>query len=191
MIDGHTISEIGLLPLRRATAIMGQDAFLWNTSFRENIRFGRPGASDEEVEIAARRACAHDFIVRCDRGYDTLCGERGTMLSGGQRQRIALARIFLRNPKIVILDEPTSALDVDTEAKLQEDLDAFCEGRITFIVAHRLSTLKNVNRILVFHQGEIVEDGSPRELLERKNGHFAHYYTLQTAIGFNSHEKAV
>ena len=176
--DGHTLDEIGLLTLRRACAIMGQDAFLWNASVRENIRYGRPQASDAEVEEAARRAQAFEFISALEHGFDTTCGERGSMLSGGQRQRIALARLFLREPSIVILDEPTSALDLVTEARLQHDLDLFCVGRTTFIVAHRLSTLRGVDRILVFHQGRIVEDGTPAELIARPEGRYARLHAL-------------
>ena len=160
---------------------MTQDAFLWNTSIRENIRLGRPGASDAEVEAAARRAQAHDFILTTEHGYETRVGERGSRLSGGQRQRIALARIFLRNPAIVVLDEPTSALDLETEAKLQEDLDALCAGRTTLIVAHRLSTLRAVDRILVFSAGRIVEDGTPGDLLARPDGLYRRLFDLQQA----------
>ncbi|MCU0792255.1 MAG: ABC transporter ATP-binding protein/permease [Opitutaceae bacterium] len=181
--DDRPLAEIGLLNLRRSVAIMGQDAFLWNTTVRENIRFGRPTASDAEVEEAARKAQAHDFIERLDQGYNTLCGERGGRLSGGQRQRLALARVFLRDPAIVILDEPTSALDVETEARLQTDLDALCRGRTTFIVAHRLSTLRGVDRVLVFHQGRIVEDGPVSELLARPDSHYARLHALQFSAG--------
>ncbi len=181
--DGHGLEVIGRRQLRRACAIMTQDAFLWNIPIRENIRFGRPGASDAEVEEAARKAQAHDFILKTEEGYGTLCGERGGKLSGGQRQRIALARVFLRNPRIVILDEPTSALDLETEARLQDDLDRLCHGRTTFIVAHRLSTLRAVDRILVFREGRIVEDGSPAELLAMPGGHFARLHRLQAGPG--------
>ncbi len=114
-----------------------------------------------------------------DQGYLTLCGERGGRLSGGQRQRIALARVFLRDPAIVILDEPTSALDVETEARLQVDLDELCRGRTTFIVAHRLSTLRKVDRVLVFHQGHLVEDGPVPELLAKPGGQYARLHALQ------------
>jgi len=179
LYDERRLEDIGLLNLRRSVAIMGQDAFLWNTTVRENIRFGRPTASDAEVEAAARKAQAHEFIERLDQGYLTLCGERGGRLSGGQRQRLALARVFLRDPAIVILDEPTSALDVETESRLQADLDALCRGRTTFIVAHRLSTLRGVDRVLVFHQGRIVEDGPVAELLARPDSHYARLHALQ------------
>jgi ABC-type multidrug transport system fused ATPase/permease subunit len=162
---------------------MSQDAFIWNDSVMENIRHGRPSATDTQVIEAARKAQAHDFIERLDHGYQTGCGERGSKLSGGQRQRIALARIFLRDPAIVILDEPTSALDLETEARLQNDLVALCRGRTTFIVAHRLSTLRDVDRILVFNQGRIIEDGTHEELLSRTRGTFARLHSLQSAAG--------
>ena len=158
---------------------MSQDAFIWNTTVLENIRYGRPGASDAEVMDAARKAQAHDFILALAEGYQTVCGERGSKLSGGQRQRIALARVFLRNPRIIVLDEPTSALDVETEARLLADLDTLCRDRTTFIVAHRLSTLRDVDRILVFHQGRIVEDGSREELLARPDGYFRRLHSMQ------------
>jgi len=178
--DGLGLEVVGCVQLRRATAIMSQDAFLWNDTIRENIRFGRAGARDEEVIAAARKAQAHDFIERLERGYETRCGERGSKLSGGQRQRVALARVFLRDPAIVVLDEPTSALDLDTEARLQRDLDGLCRGRTTFIVAHRLSTLRSVDRVLVFRQGRIVEDGSVEELLRLPGGHFRKLHALQS-----------
>jgi ATP-binding cassette, subfamily B, bacterial len=179
--DGLPLSEIGKRQLRRKSALMTQDAFLWNTSIRENIRLGRPGANDAEVEAAARRAQAHDFILTTENGYETRVGERGSRLSGGQRQRIALARIFLRDPAIVVLDEPTSALDLETEARLQEDLDFLCAGRTTLIVAHRLSTLRAVDRILVFSAGRIVEDGTPSDLLARPDGLYRRLFNLQQA----------
>jgi len=178
--DGLTIAELGLRYLRGATAIMGQDAFLWDASIRENIRFGRPQASDAQVEAAARRAQASGFIEQLEDGYDTRCGERGGRLSGGQRQRIALARLFLRNPSIVVLDEPTSALDLQTEARLEPDLSVLCAGRTTFIVAHRLSTLRSVDRVLVFDAGRIIEDGPPHELLANRDTAFAQLHALAT-----------
>lgn len=183
LYGGHPIEELGLAPLRRSVAMMGQDSFLWNTAVRENIRFGRPDASDEEVERAAKMAQAHEFITRLEDGYDTLCGERGSRLSGGQRQRIALARVFLRDPKVLILDEPTSALDLETEARLQMDLESLCKGRTTFIIAHRLSTLRNVDRILVLKHGRIIEDGPAEQLLANPNGHFSRLYSLQSSLG--------
>lgn len=172
LYDGLPLSEIGKRQLRRRSALMTQDAFLWNTTIAENIRLGRPGASDADVAEAARRAQAHPFIMDTELGYQTKVGERGTRLSGGQRQRIALARIFLRNPAIVVLDEPTSALDLETESRLQEDLDLLCAGRTTLIVAHRLSTLRAVDRILVFSHGKIVEDGTPTDLAAKPDGQY-------------------
>ena len=178
--DGSTLPDVGLRPLRRATAIMSQEAFLWDASIRENIRFGRPSATDAQVEAAARRAQAAEFIARLEGGYDAPCGERGGRLSGGQRQRIALARLFLRNPAIVVLDEPTSALDLQTEARLERDLATLCEGRTTFIVAHRLSTLRSVDRVLVFEAGRIIEDGAPDRLLADGDTAFARLHALAT-----------
>lgn len=178
--DGLELHEIGCLQLRRSAAIMSQDAFIWNDTVRENIRFGRGDATEEEIRQAARHAQAAEFIQRLEHGYDTICGERGSRLSGGQRQRIALARIFLRNPAIVVLDEPTSALDVETEARLQVDLDAMCRGRTTFVVAHRLSTLRAVERVLVFSQGRIIEDGNPKGLLADETSHFHKLHALQS-----------
>lgn len=180
LYDGHTLSDIGLRKLRSNVAIMSQDSFLWNASVMENIRYGRPDASDEEVIEAARKAQADGFIRELADGYDTVCGERGSKLSGGQRQRIALARVFLRDPRIVVLDEPTSALDVETEAHLLDDLDLLCQGRTTFIVAHRLSTLRNADRILVFQRGKIIEDGTPKQLLSLPDGHFRRLRDLQS-----------
>jgi ABC-type multidrug transport system fused ATPase/permease subunit len=176
--DGSTLADVGLRPLRRATAMMSQEAFLWDASVRENIRFGRPRATDAQVEAAAERAQAAGFIEQLEGGYDAPCGERGGKLSGGQRQRIALARLFLRNPAIVVLDEPTSALDLQTEARLEHDLAALCAGRTTFIVAHRLSTLRSVDRVLVFEAGRIVEDGSPERLLANADSAFARLHAL-------------
>lgn len=173
------VSEIGLRQLRRHIAIMSQEAFIWNTTVLENIRYGRPGAPDDEVVAAARKAQAHGFIQSLSEGYQTGCGERGSRLSGGQRQRIALARVFLRNPRIIVLDEPTSALDLETETRLLADLDELCRGRTTFIVAHRLSTLRAVDRVLVFSKGRIIEDGAPPELLAKPNGHFRRLHSLQ------------
>ena len=180
LYDGSTLAEVGLRPLRRATAIMGQEAFLWDTTIRENIRFGRPRATDAQVEEAARRAQAAGFIERLEGGFEARCGERGGRLSGGQRQRIALARLFLRNPAIVVLDEPTSALDLQTEARLEHNLASLCAGRTTFIVAHRLSTLRSVDRVLVFEEGRIIEDGSPAQLLANGETAFARLHALAT-----------
>jgi ABC-type multidrug transport system fused ATPase/permease subunit len=143
--DGHEVQAIGRRALRRRIALMSQEPFLWNATVRENIRVGRPEASDEEVAEAARRAGADGFIARLPQGWETLCGERGAELSGGERQRIALARLFLRDPVLVLLDEPTSALDAETEARIRPHLDALCRGRTAFIVSHRPALLEDVD----------------------------------------------
>ena len=145
---------------------------------RENIRYGRPDASDEEVENAARRAEIYEDILAMPQGFDTYVGERGVLLSGGQKQRIAIARIFLKDPPILILDEATSALDSVTEAKIQHAFDLLARGRTTLIIAHRLSTIRSAHRILVVQEGRIAEQGSHEELL-RKQGAYARLYHTQ------------
>lgn len=177
--DGHDVEDIGRRGLRRVTAILGQEPFLWNASIAENIRVGRPAAGDAEVRTAAERAGVNRFVERLPAGYDTLCGERGAQLSGGERQRIALARLFLRDPVIVVLDEPTSALDAETEAQLVPHLSALCAGRTSFLVAHRLSTLRGVDRVLVFGQGRVIEDGPPARLLANPGGAFSRLCAAQ------------
>ena len=172
LIDGQDIRDVKLDSLRHAIAVVFQDAGLFNRSIAENIRIGRPGASDAEVEEAARLAEAHKFITRKPRGYNYLAGERGAALSGGERQRIAIARAILKQAPILILDEATSALDTETENKIKRALDALRRGRTTFIIAHRLSTVANADRILVFDQGRIVERGTFKSLVE-KGGLFA------------------
>lgn len=181
LYDGLRLPQIGLRRLRRAIAIMSQDPFIWNTTVMENIRYGRPDATDAEVMAAARKAQAHEFILKLDEGYLTECGERGGKLSGGQRQRMALARLFLRDPRIVILDEPTSSLDLETESRLLQDMEEFCRGRTQFVVAHRLSTVRHADRILAFRDGMIVEDGPPAELLARPDGYLRRLYDLQAS----------
>jgi ABC-type multidrug transport system fused ATPase/permease subunit len=163
--DGQLATDLGRRVLRRQTAIMSQEAFLWNASLRENIRVGRPEATDAEVEEAANKAGAARFIEQLERGYDTPAGERGAQLSGGQRQRIALARLFLRDPALVILDEPTSALDAETEALLQPEIDALCRGRTTIVVSHRPALLRTVDRVLELKAGRVVGSGRPEEML--------------------------
>jgi len=172
LVDGHDIRDITLESLRRGMAVVFQDAGLFNRSIAENIRIGRPTATDAEVEEAARLAEAHGFIVRKPHGYNTLAGERGAALSGGERQRIAIARAILKQAPILILDEATSALDTETEGKIKRALDALRRGRTTFIIAHRLSTVANADQILVFDQGRIVERGTFKELVH-KGGLFA------------------
>ncbi len=172
LIDEQDISEVTLGSLRHAIAVVFQDAGLFNRTIAENIRVGRPDATDADVERAARLAEAHDFIMRKPDGYGHVIGERGQSLSGGERQRIAIARAILKDAPILILDEATSALDAETEGKIKRALDALREGRTTFIIAHRLSTVSNADRILVLEEGVVVERGRYRELVAQ-NGLFA------------------
>ncbi|MGE0767674.1 MAG: glucan ABC transporter ATP-binding protein/ permease [Hyphomicrobiaceae bacterium] len=171
-IDGHNIADVSLGSLRQAVAAVFQDAGLFNRTIAENIRVGRSNATDEEVERAARLAEAHDFIMRKPEGYKFVIGERGASLSGGERQRVAIARAILKDAPILILDEATSALDATTEARIKRALDTLRKGRTTFIIAHRLSTVANADRILVLEEGRIVERGRYRELVA-KGGLFA------------------
>jgi glucan exporter ATP-binding protein len=166
LIDGHDIRDVALTSLRHSIAVVFQDAGLFNRDIAENIRVGRPEASDAEVERAAQLAEAHEFIMRKPRGYAFLAGERGASLSGGERQRIAIARAILKDAPILILDEATSALDTETEAKIKRALDILRQGRTTFIIAHRLSTVANADEILVFDHGRIVERGTFRALVQ-------------------------
>jgi ATP-binding cassette subfamily B protein len=171
-IDGQDIREVTLESLRRNIGVVFQESLLFNRSIKENLRVGKPDATDAEIEHACRLAEAHDFIVRQPQGYDTMVGERGATLSGGQRQRLAIARALLKNPPILILDEATSALDAATEARVQIALKNLMAGRTTFIIAHRLSTVRDATEILVFDQGEVVERGS-FDVLVRQGGKFA------------------
>ena len=160
-IDGTNIND----SLRKSIGIVQQDVYLFNASVRENILYGRPDATDEEIIEAAKRANIHDYIMQMKDGYDTEIGERGVRLSGGQKQRLSIARVFLKNPPILILDEATSALDNETEILIQEALDELCRGRTTIVVAHRLSTIKNADEIAVISEGRITERGTHDELM--------------------------
>jgi ATP-binding cassette, subfamily B, beta-glucan exporter len=171
-IDGQDLREITLDSLRSNIGVVFQESLLFNRSIRDNLMVGNPDATDEEMEQACQMADAHEFIVRQVNGYDTLIGERGTTLSGGQRQRLAIARALLKNPPILILDEATSALDAATEARVGKALKTLMAGRTTFVIAHRLSTVRDADEILVFDNGRIVEQGSFSSLLARR-GHFA------------------
>lgn len=177
-VDGREIHNITLDSLRKNIGIVQQDIYLFNSTVKENILYGRPGATDAEVTEAARRANIHDYIISLPDGYDTQIGERGVRLSGGQRQRLSIARIFLKNPPILILDEATSALDNATEILIQAALDELCRGRTTIVVAHRLSTIKNVDEIAVVSDGRIKEIGTHDALLE-ENGEYAALYRAQ------------
>ena len=164
-IDGIPINEITFDSLRRNTGIVQQDVFLFNGSIKDNILYGKLDATMDEVILAAKRANIHDYITSLDHGYDTEIGERGVRLSGGQKQRLSIARVFLKNPSILILDEATSALDNATEIMIQSSLDELCKGRTTIVVAHRLSTIRNADEILVVMDGIIKERGTHEELL--------------------------
>lgn len=180
LIDGVDVREYSQASLRRHMAIVTQETFLFHDSVRANIAYGREGATDEEIERAARAAYAHDFIVALPHGYDTLVGERGVKLSGGQRQRLALARAFLKDPAILILDEATSELDAESEFIVQQALADLTKGRTVFLIAHRLSTVRLAHRIAVFHEGRLVELGTHDELRAR-NGLYWRLYALQFA----------
>ena len=177
-IDGEDVREITQSSLHRAIGIVQQDVFLFADTVRENIRYGRPEATDEEIVAAAKRAEIYDDIMAMPNGFDTYVGERGTMLSGGQKQRVSIARIFLKNPSILILDEATSALDSVTEVKIQHAFDELSRGRTTLIIAHRLSTIRSADRILVIEDGRIVEQGSHDALL-KENGEYAALWRTQ------------
>jgi ATP-binding cassette, subfamily B, beta-glucan exporter len=179
-IDGQDIRDVTLESLRRAIGVVFQESLLFNRSIRENLRIGRPDATEEDVERACRMADAHDFILRQPQGYDTMIGERGATLSGGQRQRLAIARAMLKDPPILILDEATSALDAATEARVSRAMATLMQGRTTFIIAHRLSTVRDADEILVFDQGEIVERGKFDALVAR-GGRFAELVATQLA----------
>ena len=178
LIDGKDIREYTMESLRRNIGIVQQDIYLFNASVRDNILYGRLSATDEEVIEAAKRANIHDYILQMPQGYDTEIGERGVRLSGGQKQRLSIARVFLKDPSILVLDEATSALDNTTELMIQQSLDELCKGRTTIVVAHRLSTIKNADEIAVISRGQIVEQGTHEELME-KNGEYAALYRLQ------------
>lgn len=171
-LDGHDLRDLTLDSLRRNVGVVFQESLLFNRTIRDNLLVGRPDATQEDIERACRMAEAHDFITRKPQGYDTLVGERGVQLSGGQRQRLAIARALLKDPPVLILDEATSALDAATEARVQRALKALMAGRTTFIIAHRLSTVRDADEILVFEGGRVVERGSFDELV-RLGGRFA------------------
>lgn len=178
LIDGKDIHDVTMESLRRNIGIVQQDIYLFNASIKENILYGRLDATDEEVVEAAKRANIHDYIMSLEDGYNTVIGERGVRLSGGQKQRLSIARVFLKNPPILILDEATSALDNTTEILIQKSLDDLCKGRTTLVVAHRLSTIKNADEIAVIAEGRIVEQGSHEELMA-KGGMYSDLYKLQ------------
>lgn len=178
LVDGKDINGLTRDSLRKNIGIVQQDIYLFNASMRENILYGRLDATDEEVVLAAKRANIHDYIMSLPEGYETKIGERGIKLSGGQKQRLSIARVFLKDPAILILDEATSALDNTTEILIQKSLDELCKGRTTIVVAHRLSTIKHASEIAVISEGKIIEEGTHDELLS-ENGVYAELYREQ------------
>ena len=181
LLDGKEIHSLTMESVRRNIGIVQQDIYLFNASVRENILYGRLDSTDEEVMEAAKRANIHDYILSLPEGYETKIGERGVKLSGGQKQRLSIARVFLKDPSILILDEATSALDNATEILIQKSLDELCKGRTTIVVAHRLSTVRNADRIAVVDEGHIIEEGTHKELLE-KGGEYAALYNAQLRV---------
>ena len=179
-IDGQDVRDVTQSSLRRAIGLVQQDVYLFDGTIGENIAYGKPGATDGEIRAAARRANIADFIESLPEGYDTQVGERGTRLSGGQKQRVAIARVFLKNPPILIFDEATSALDNESEQVVQESLTELALGRTTIVIAHRLSTIKNADEIATVEAGRVVEQGTHEELLA-KGGTYARYYRMQFA----------
>ena len=179
LVDGQPVQAFTQDELRARIAVVPQEVSLFHRSVTENIRFGRPDATDEEVYAAARAAHCEAFIANLPEGYHTVVGDRGAKLSGGQRQRIGIARAFLKDAPLLILDEATSALDAESEAAVQMALDGLMEGRTVLAVAHRLSTLTDMDRILVLSDGEVIEDGSPFDL-QRRGGAFARLWRMQT-----------
>ncbi len=182
LIDGKSTARVGLTDLRRQIAVVPQEVALFNNSLRANIHYGSFAVNEEAIKTAADKAHLTEFIAKLPQGYETLVGERGIKLSVGQKQRVAIARAILRDPKILILDEPTSALDAESEKLVTESLATLMTGRTTFIIAHRLSTVRRANRILVFQEGEIVESGTHEELLGKKDGVYQHLYELQIGL---------
>ena len=177
-IDGKSINKVTMESLRRHIGIVQQDVFLFNGTIKENILYGKLDATDEEVIHAAKLANIHDWVSTLENGYDTEIGERGVKLSGGQKQRLSIARVFLKDPTILILDEATSALDNTTEILIQEALDELCKGRTTIVVAHRLSTVRGADKIAVISEGRVAELGSHDELMKIDGGIYRGLYTL-------------
>lgn len=174
-IDGYDLTEVSLESLRRQMGIMTQDNFIFHGTVRDNIMYGKLDASEEEMIAAAKAVNAHDFIMKLENGYDTVLKEKGAGLSIGQRQLIAFARTMISDPKILILDEATSSIDTHTEILVQKGIEALLKGRTSFVIAHRLSTIQNADRIFVINGGGIMEQGTPKQLLEKKGAYYDLY----------------
>jgi len=185
-LDGHDVRELSFRSLRGAVGLVGQDVFLFHGTVRDNIAYGRPGASDDDVIAATAVAEAHDFIMRLPNGYDTVVGERGQKLSGGQRQRLSIARAIVKDPPILVLDEATSSVDNETEAAIQRSLERITRDRTTLVIAHRLSTIRNADRIYVFDHGRVVEEGHHDDLVAA-DGVYAALWKVQTGVAVPWH----
>ena len=182
LIDGIDIRDFDVKWLRRQIGLVLQEPYLFHGTIAENIRYGKPDASEKEIITAAKAANAHDFVVGFPDGYDTMVGERGQSLSGGERQRISIARAILHNPRILILDEATSSVDSETEKQIQQALDRLVEGRTTFAIAHRLSTLTAADRLVVLEKGKVVEQGVHSELVDIEGGVYAKLHQTQVEM---------
>jgi ATP-binding cassette, subfamily B, bacterial len=190
LLDGVSLKDLKISQIRNSIGYVFQETYLFGSSVRENIRFGNPDATDDQIEEAAKAAYAHDFILKLENGYDTLIGERGIKLSGGQKQRISLARMFLKDPKIILLDEATSALDNVSEVEVQRALDTLLNGKTTLTVAHRLSSIQDYDQIIVVDQGQAAEKGTYEELMARK-GIFYHLSSGEAAAQLPVAEKEI
>jgi ABC-type multidrug transport system fused ATPase/permease subunit len=180
-VDGHDLRRVKLASLRQQVAVVLQDTFLFNSTVRDNLLYGKPDATQEELVTAARAAYAHDFIAQLPNGYDTEIGERGVKLSGGQKQRMALARAILADPRILILDEATSSVDAEAEFLIQQALESVLQGRTALVIAHRLSTIRSADKIIALEGGQIIEVGDHRELM-RRGGLYSQLYRRQLEL---------
>jgi ABC-type multidrug transport system fused ATPase/permease subunit len=187
LVDGHDLRGIQVASLRKQVAVVLQDTFLFNSTVRDNLLFGKPTATDDEIVVAARAAYAHDFIMALPQGYDTEVGERGVKLSGGQKQRLALARAILADPRILILDEATSSVDAEAEYLIQQALESVLAGRTALVIAHRLSTIRNADKIIALEDGRIAEVGDHHELM-RHGGLYSQLYRRQLELALTGEE---